>query len=104
MVEMEQVQSWQLGLWKGKALLELDWDPGEWWWPPTRDSKVVVPTLPGSTGQRLEGCKRECLYGLRASMHMAFHSSSFACSSKSVLWGRSMNPCNNAWIVNILAR
>lgn len=32
-VEQEQLQLWHLWLWEGRALSELDWDPGEWRWP-----------------------------------------------------------------------
>ena len=29
-IEQDQLQLWHLWLWEGRALSELDWDPGEW--------------------------------------------------------------------------
>ena len=40
-VEQDQLQIWRLWTWEGRALSELDWDPGEWRWP-----EVVVDQGP----------------------------------------------------------
>ena len=31
---VEQAQDWRLWIWEGRSLTEVEWDPGEWRWPP----------------------------------------------------------------------
>ena len=40
---VEQAQDWRLWIWEGHTLVEVEWDPGEWWWPPLDLSESPVP-------------------------------------------------------------
>lgn len=42
-IEQAHVQQRRLWLWEGKALTEVDWDPGEWQWPPIDPSQGRTP-------------------------------------------------------------
>ena len=40
---VEHAQDWRLWIWEGRSLTEVDWDPGEWRWPPLDASEHPTP-------------------------------------------------------------
>ena len=54
---VEQAQDWRLWIWEGCSLAELEWDLGEWRWPPLDISESPTPFFAYSahTGRRALG-------------------------------------------------
>ena len=44
---MEQAQEWRLWIWEHRTLAEVEWDLGEWRWPPldSAENPALLPAL-----------------------------------------------------------
>ena len=54
---MEQAQDWRLWIWEGRTLAKVEWDPGEWRWPPLDALEIPTPFFSYSAcmGKRILG-------------------------------------------------
>lgn len=49
LMEKSEIEDWWLCLWEGLALAEVNWDLGEWRWPPLDQSQGPAPFFSYST-------------------------------------------------------